>query len=275
MSHMSNIGAKMGLDSEVADSMIIQTVLGAAIMAKESGDSLDTLCSNVTSKNGVTEASLLSFNTNGLYDIIEKAMLANIKRSQELTYNKIYARCYIMNKLIELSSFIITVVFNLYAFIIMLRVFLQMVKADFYNPVCQSIMRYTNLFIIPARKLLPGIFGIDIASILIAYLVLLFKNILIHVFISSSFPSLMILVFTILDLIKLCVQMYIYLVIIRVVMSWFGHNQQYNPMSALLIKVTQPLFNLVYRLLKPKQGGLDFAPIIILLCLFSLQILLS
>ncbi|MEY8702437.1 YggT family protein, partial [Francisella philomiragia] len=54
-----------------------------------------------------------------------------------------------LNGLINVATFLIDIVFGIYAFILLFRFFLQWVKADFYNPICQMIMRATNVVILP------------------------------------------------------------------------------------------------------------------------------
>ena len=65
-----------------------------------------------------------------------------------------------LNGLISVAEFLISIVFGLYAFILLFRFFLQKVKADFYNPICQLVMRATNIFVMPLRKLIPGVFAL-------------------------------------------------------------------------------------------------------------------
>ena len=78
-------GAKeLGLSDHDATTLTIQTIVGAAAMLAESGDSPTTLREKVTSPNGTTAAALASFNNSGLHSIVADAMAAAAQRSQEL-----------------------------------------------------------------------------------------------------------------------------------------------------------------------------------------------
>ena len=74
----------LGLSREDATLLTIQTIVGAAELLENSGDSPTTLREKVTSPNGTTAAALASFQAAGLGAIVGDAMSAAAKRSQEL-----------------------------------------------------------------------------------------------------------------------------------------------------------------------------------------------
>jgi pyrroline-5-carboxylate reductase len=81
---MIKSGISLGLSSEQATTLAIQTMVGSAAMLEQSGKSAATLRENVTSPNGTTAAALKVFNDAKLGEIIESAMTAARNRSQEL-----------------------------------------------------------------------------------------------------------------------------------------------------------------------------------------------
>jgi pyrroline-5-carboxylate reductase len=74
----------LGLSPEDATLLTIQTIVGAAALLDQSGDSPTTLREKVTSPNGTTAAALASFGDSGLKKVVAEAMAAAAKRSQEL-----------------------------------------------------------------------------------------------------------------------------------------------------------------------------------------------
>ncbi|MDO6805862.1 YggT family protein, partial [Wenyingzhuangia sp. 1_MG-2023] len=54
--------------------------------------------------------------------------------------------------------------------IFLLRFLLQLVRADFYNPISQFILRFSNPLLVPLRRVIPGFGGLDIASLVLTYL---------------------------------------------------------------------------------------------------------
>lgn len=73
-----------------------------------------------------------------------------------------------MPALQEIGILVIQTLGSLYLLIVMLRFFLQLARADFYNPISQFAVKATNPVLIPVRKVIPGVFGIDMASLVLA-----------------------------------------------------------------------------------------------------------
>jgi len=81
---MIKSGISLGLSSDQATTLAIQTMVGSAAMLEQSGKSATTLRENVTSPNGTTAAALQVFSEANLGEIVSKAMTAARDRSQEL-----------------------------------------------------------------------------------------------------------------------------------------------------------------------------------------------
>ena len=175
--------------------------------------------------------------------------------------------------LISVVNFLVSVVFGIYAFVLLFRFFLQWVKADFYNPVCQLVMRITNPIILPLRKIIPGFFGLDWSCIVAAYLIYVVENIIFQLIGGLGFSLLLTLVKPFLDVILAIVNMYIYLIFIRAIASWFTQGG-YNYAFIVIHQVTEPLLNKVRNFINSK-GHFDFSPIVILILLFCVEIFLK
>jgi YggT family protein len=74
---------------------------------------------------------------------------------------------YLTNPLI----FLIQTLGGLYTFVVMLRFLLQLTHADFYNPISQFVVKVTSPLLRPFRQLIPGFRGLDISSLVLAWLV--------------------------------------------------------------------------------------------------------
>jgi YggT family protein len=61
------------------------------------------------------------------------------------------------------SAFLIDTVFGLYILLVLLRFLLQLARADFYNPICQFLVKATNPPLKPLRRIIPGLWKIDLA----------------------------------------------------------------------------------------------------------------
>ena len=64
-------------------------------------------------------------------------------------------------------SYLIGTLIDLYVAAVLLRLLLQMVRADFYNPLCQFLMKVTNPILLPMRRVIPSIGRLDTASVIL------------------------------------------------------------------------------------------------------------
>lgn len=76
-----------------------------------------------------------------------------------------------MDALSQIGILLVSTLFSMYLLIVILRFSLQLARADFYNPMSQFIVKATNPLLLPLRKVIPGLFGLDIASLVLAYLI--------------------------------------------------------------------------------------------------------
>lgn len=84
MEAMQQAGIKLGLEAKTAEKLVLQTALGAAMMADNSDVDAATLRARVTSKGGTTEQAIKSFQASDFEQLVEKALKAANNRSQTL-----------------------------------------------------------------------------------------------------------------------------------------------------------------------------------------------
>jgi YggT family protein len=165
--------------------------------------------------------------------------------------------------------FLIETLFDLYIIVLMLRFILQQVRADFYNPISQFIVKATTPVLNPVRKLIPGLGGIDLATIIVVVAFIAIK-IYIIALLSGYSPSLLALLITgVRDFITLALNIFIFAIIIQAVLSWINPDP-YNPVSGILFNITGPVLQPFRRLIKP-IGGLDLSPLVALITLMFIE----
>ncbi|AEI35073.1 MULTISPECIES: YggT family protein [Francisella] len=179
-----------------------------------------------------------------------------------------------LNGLINVATFLIDIVFGIYAFILLFRFFLQWVKADFYNPICQMIMRATNAAILPLRKFIPGFLNLDWSCIVAVYIVFVVQDLLVGLLNGIGLSLMFIFFKPLIDIVFAVINMYVYLIIIRAISSWFVQGG-YNPIIMVIYQVTEPLLSRARNIIKPTNSGFDFSPIIVLIGLFCIQIFIQ
>jgi YggT family protein len=165
----------------------------------------------------------------------------------------------------EAGVFLISVIFGFLILMVMLRFLLQWVRADFYNPISQFIVKISDPLLRPFRRLIPGVAGIDMASIVLM-LVLKYVELLLSFAISGApLHLLLILILSITGLIKLLLYIFIFAIIISVIASWIA-PAGYNPALGLIQQLTSPIMRPIQRHMKP-ISGLDLSPLVALLIL--------
>lgn len=171
------------------------------------------------------------------------------------------------NYLANPAEFLITTLFSLYILAIMLRFLLGLVRADFYNPISQFLVKITSPLLVPLRKVIPGVGRIDSASVVLM-LVLQFVALLLIVLLRGvEVAPGYLLVAAIGELVMLAINVFFFAIIIQVILSWVSPGQ-YNPATAVLYSLTAPVLRPVQKLIPP-VSGFDLSP---LFALIGLQV---
>ncbi len=171
------------------------------------------------------------------------------------------------------GQIVIQFVFGALIALIVLRVLLQWVRANFYNPICQFLYKATNPVLMPLRKLIPAWRNLDIAGIVLAWLATALKLVLLYATVGQTLGVLGLAVLALADLIDFALLLYIVLVLVRVVISFIGADS-YHPIVPLVMQLTEPVMKPFRRLL-PNIGGIDFSPMIVLLAITLARVLIA
>ena len=166
-----------------------------------------------------------------------------------------------MSGLIEALIYIIQTLGSLYLLIVLLRFILQLVRADFYNPLSQFIVKATQPLLTPLRRIIPGFAGLDLASLVLAILVqllLMVVTLTLMGYIVGGF-ILQLLVWSMIGVTSLFLKVFFFALIISVILSWVAPGS-YNPGAQLVNQICEPLLA-PFRKLLPNLGGLDISPI--------------
>jgi YggT family protein len=175
---------------------------------------------------------------------------------------------YLLNAL----SLLIELAFNLLATLFVLRVMAEAARADFHNPISQFLYRATNPVLAPIRRVIPNWRRINLAAVLLAWLVMVLKNALLFVLLGAAPNAAGLLVLGLADLIDFVLVFYLVLI--------FG----WSLMSMLQVDSRQPVLRLagaiVEPLLRPLRGRLtvgmiDFSPMAVMLVIVLARILIA
>ncbi|MFC5428365.1 MAG: YggT family protein [Paraburkholderia sp.] len=161
----------------------------------------------------------------------------------------------------DIARFLLNTIFTLFGAALLLRAWLQFVRVPAYNPVTHAVQQVTNWIVLPLRRVIPGLRGIDWASIVaalvaaIVYVLLMFW--LGGIDLVSQLPMLVIV--AVLTVVKWALNLLFWLTILMALLSWLNPR---SPAMPVLFELTAPFLNPLRRIL-PQMGGLDLSPILL------------
>lgn len=177
-----------------------------------------------------------------------------------------------MTGLDSAAVYILQTIGSLYLLIVLLRFILQLVRADFYNPLSQFIVRATHPLLKPLRKVIPSVAGLDLASLVLAIVVQLVLMALTLMLLGYGVDNpLQLLVWSIIGVTALFLKVFFFALIISVILSWVAQGS-HNPTAMLINQICEPLLAPIRRIL-PSMGGLDLSPIVAFLILNLIDML--
>ncbi len=168
--------------------------------------------------------------------------------------------------------FIVETLFNLYIWTFLLRFMLQAVRADFYNPFSQFIVRVTNPLVVPVRKVVPSWRGLDMSTLLLVLVLEIVAVLVLSAIAGFATPSVVgVLQVAVLRALLATLQLYFFAILLYVIVSWINPGG-YNPFVSVLGAISEPLLRPFRRILPP-IGGIDLSPLFVLIGLQALMLL--
>jgi len=170
-------------------------------------------------------------------------------------------------------SYLIGTLIDLYVAAILLRLLLQWVRADFYNPMCQFLVKVTNPVVVPLRRIFPAIGPVDTASIVAMLILQAIGVFLITALGAASMTPAQVLVYTIIKLLMMLLMTYTVLIIVGVILSWVGGRAR-HPIVPLIYQLNEPVLR-PFRKVIPPIAGIDLSPLFALITIRFLMLLLG
>ncbi|NBC98660.1 YggT family protein [Atlantibacter hermannii] len=162
-------------------------------------------------------------------------------------------------------TFLISTALELYTMVMLLRIWMQWARCDFYNPLAQFVVKATQPIVGPLRRILPSMGTIDTASLVMAFVLSLIKSMVLFMVITFQ-P--IIWIAALLILIKTIGLLVFWVLLVMALMSWVSRGR--SPVEYVLMQLTEPLLSPIRRML-PAMGGIDFSPMVLVLLLYVLN----
>jgi YggT family protein len=169
--------------------------------------------------------------------------------------------------------FIINAITSLYLLVLLLRFWLPWLQADFRNPLAQGILRLTSPIVVPVRRIVPPFGRLDTATVLVAFIIQYVTVFLLLVIVGQTAGFVPIAVTAVVKLVVLSVNLFVYAIFIRVILSWVAQGG-YNPATAIITTLTEPVLRPFRRVL-PAMGGFDLSPILAIILLLAATIVIN
>lgn len=161
---------------------------------------------------------------------------------------------------------------SLYLLIVLLCFVLQLVRANFYNPLCQFVVKATQPLLKPLRRIIPSLFGLDMSSLVLAILVqLALMALTLLLTYGTTGNPLQLFIWSIIGVTALFLKIFFFALIISVILSWIAPGS-HNPGAELVNQICEPALAPFRRIL-PNLGGLDLSPIFAFLALKLIDML--
>lgn len=171
------------------------------------------------------------------------------------------------------SHFLVETLFGLYLMVVILRLWLQLVRADFYNPFSQFVVKVTQPIVGPLRRVIPAMGKFDTATFVIALIVACLKTFVIVSLVRGlSIDPLSLIIVGVIEVIKEVFNLMFWMLIIRALLSWVSQGQ--NPIEYVIAQLTEPFLRPIRKIIPP-IGGLDLSILVALIALQFVELLLT
>ncbi len=170
----------------------------------------------------------------------------------------------------QIIELLVSIAFEFFTMLILLRIMMQLAKVDFYNPISQFIITVTNPPLKPLRRWIPGLWGVDFPALLLAIVVQILGIVLLVALKGTLTSNLMpYVVYGVFGVFDIALQLMFFALLAQIVISWVAPNS-YHPMVILIRQLGDPIMA-PFRRWIPPFGGLDFSPMIAILIIHILQ----
>jgi YggT family protein len=171
--------------------------------------------------------------------------------------------------LTQAAIFLVETIIGLFSLALLLRFFLQLFRAPFRNPLSQFVCALTDFMVLPARRVIPGLWGMDLATLVLAWSVEVVLLLAVLGIKGADFKSglgtvlVAVAILALIRLVKMAVYILMVAVIVQAIVSWLN---PYNPIGPMLSNLTQPFLRPLQKRV-PTVGNVDLSPLVLIIVL--------
>ena len=166
--------------------------------------------------------------------------------------------------LIQIATFLLDNLVAFFVILLLARFHFQWLRVGFRNQVGEFILATTNWIVMPARRVIPGVAGLDLATLLAAWL-LQALGIWLHATLLAASPGLLaVAAVSLIELLRYSIYILIFAVFVMAILSWVN---PYAPVLPVFDALTRPFLRPLRRFLPP-VARVDLTPLLLLLALW-------
>lgn len=171
----------------------------------------------------------------------------------------------------QIGVYLVDTVFAFFVMLLLARFHFQWLRVPFRNPVGEFVLATTGWLVMPARRVIPGLAGLDLATLLLAWLVQSL-GVWVKASIIGAEPSILAIAgIAALDLVRYSLYLLVFAILVQVLFSWIN---PYAPMAPVFNAVTAPFLRPLRRFIPP-LGGIDLTPLVLLVVIQIILIVLA
>ena len=171
----------------------------------------------------------------------------------------------------QIGVFLVDTVASFFVFMLLARFHFQWLRVPFRNPVGEFVLATTNWLVVPVRRFVPGLAGLDLATLSLAWVVQALGLWAQAAIMGAEPAALTVAVVALVDLVRYSLYILIFAVIVQAVLSWVN---PYTPLAPAFDAMVRPFLRPIRRFVPP-IGNVDVTPLILIVVVYVLLIVLS
>jgi YggT family protein len=163
----------------------------------------------------------------------------------------------------QIGVFLVDAVASFFVFVLLARFHFQWLRVPFRNPIGEFVLATTSFLVLPVRRVIPGLAGLDLATLLLAWLVQGISLWIQTEIVGAEISAMALAAIAAVDLLRYSLYILVFAVIVQAVLSWVN---PYTPVAPAFDTITRPFLRPLRRFIPP-LGGVDLTPLILLVVL--------
>jgi len=174
----------------------------------------------------------------------------------------------------QIAQLLIETVFGLFIYVVLMRFWMQALRAPFRNPIGQFVIALSDWAVAPLRRVIPAFRNYDLASFAVAWLAQIVMMLLLYAAATGGAvgaPGLTAILLSLVALVRASLHLLIFVVIVQVVLSWVNPH---TPLAPVFDGLTRPFYGFFRRFIPP-IGNVDLSPLFVVVIAQVLLIVLE